>query len=220
MKRRSVLVITLFVICGVVLGILLTGPDGSYEDIPVSIVHSNMNIYRSEQEMASDADLIIVGTVETTLDQDQPYIVTSDDTGALLTFYTISPVRVEQVLQGTYSKEYLNIAQATAINTNSNGEKIRLVMDGYQELKKDKMYILYLKQVASYSDYYGALHGEDTYSPLALYQGVVNLSDNVLPAELNTNYGQQIQKLKAGALERFGAEAEAVTGLDLVRDTE
>ena len=220
MKKRLVWIVSLFVICGVILAALLSRQNGSYENIPVSVVHSNINIYSSEQEMASDADLIIVGTVETTLDQDQPYIVRSDDTNALLTFYTISPVRVYQVLQGTYNKEYLNIAQATAIHTNSNGEKIRLVMDGYQELKKDSIYILYLKQVASYSEYYGALHGEDTYSTLALYQGVINLSDNVSQAELNTDYGQQIQMLKSGALAHFGAEAEAVTGLDLVRDIE
>ena len=60
----------------------------------------------------------------------------------------------------------------------------------------------------------------DTYGILGVYHGVINLNEDLSPSEPDSSYYERVQTLKAGALERFGAEAEAVTGLDLVRDTE
>ena len=185
--------LVLVVVC-VVLVIYFHVPVTNHMDMEI-----NYQLYDHESHMYEIADLVVIGHVETSLKDDLALFESLPGQDHWSFCSTLSPFYVDRVLRGSLDGDTLNLLQPAAIGKRPDGRPVKHLVEKYQELKKDDVYILYLQKAASS---YRERFGEDTYMPLSVYLGVVNLSE--------PQTDERMIKLREEAIARFSVEIEEV----------
>ena len=217
MKKKSIIaIITAIVVCAIIAIISVYAVKQNEdvdEDLPVNRVPVNMKLYSTEEELDRDAKLIVIGFVKTNLDEDIPL---KDISAERSENSTISTFYIEKVLRGEYDKPTLTLIQAAVVREHE-GEKYIVTFDEYDALKKSNTYILYLDNIDEAAKKAYELP-QDSYGPLSLYHGVINLNEEVKRTTPDPNgydyFYERVTQLRNEVINRFRDDIKEVTGLE------
>lgn len=168
-------------------------------NIPILRTPTNHALYASAEELASKADLIVVGKTPIGFEQGQS-VGKFDDYGMISDYYTITPFQVKKLIKGSLSSREISIIQSAAI-VQSPGEtqKTLIMPEDYSPLKKNSSYILFLKEIDGVM--FPNLAGK--YSIMAVNQGKFNVDKTDLEEQKLERKGDTYTELKVKVLGKY-----------------
>lgn len=189
----------------------------SVEEPALQLTATNHAIFASAEELASRADLIVVGKTLKEFEQNslvyvsvadkskkrfQPNqsVIVYDETKSLLDYYTITQFEVKKVLKGSFSSKKIPVLQAGAIVPKS-GQKAKYILasEGFSPLKANSSYILFLAKI----DTVTFPNLADVYSIISINQGKFNLDKTDDKEQAIEIKDQQYKDLKAKVLDKY-----------------
>lgn len=193
------------------------GNNISVEKPALQITATNHAIFASAEELASRADLIVVGKTLKEFEQNslvyvsiatkskkrfQPNqsVIVYDETKSLLDYYTITQFEVKKVLKGSFSSKKISVLQAGAIVPKS-GHKAKYILasEDFSPLKANSSYILFLAKI----DTVTFPNLADVYSIISINQGKFNLDKTDDQEQAIEIKDQQYKDLKTKVLDKY-----------------
>lgn len=189
----------------------------SVEEPALQLTATTHAIFASAEELASRADLIVVGKTLKEFEQNslvyvsvadkskqrfQPNqsVIVYDETKSLLDYYTITQFEVKKFLKGSFSSKKVSVLQSGAMVPQS-GRKAKYVLasDGFSPLKANSSYILFLAKI----DTVTFPNLADVYSIISINQGKFNLDRTDDKEQAIEIKDQQYKYLKAKVLDKY-----------------
>lgn len=193
------------------------GNNISFEEPALQLTATSHITFASVEELASRADLIVVGktlkefeqnslvyvsVADTSKQRFQPNqsVIVYDETKSLLDYYTITQFEVKKVLKGSFSSKKISVLQAGAIVPKS-GQKAKYILasEDFSPLKANSAYILFLAKI----DTVTFPNLADVYSIISINQGKFNLDKTDDKEQAIEIKDQQYKDLKAKVLDKY-----------------
>ncbi|MFB4160376.1 hypothetical protein ACE1TF_10865 [Geomicrobium sp. JSM 1781026] len=144
-KTRILSITTLLTFSGILLYTLnFDDPD----DFPVAISFADTITFDNLEEMEEFSDAVVIGrTSDDFIDREHVNIYYED--GYLEDFYTLTNIDVHDVMH--YSEDRFNFSEEIKIVeplsiVGNEEEEVKLISEGYEELKADTDYLIFLKE--------------------------------------------------------------------------
>lgn len=189
----------------------------SIEEPTVQVTATNHMIYASVEELASRADLIVVGTTTKEFEQNKlvyisvadkskkrlqsnQSVIVYDETKSLVNYYTITQFEVKKILKGSAASKEIPVLQAGAMVPQS-GQKAKYILasEDFSPLKANSAYILFLAKIDAVT--FPNLAG--VYSIISINQGKFNLDKTDDREQALDIKDQQYKDLKAKVLDKY-----------------
>jgi hypothetical protein len=147
LKKTAIVLIGITVLFGSIY--FINKNEGSQvESVSMSSKHEG---FSSLEELEQDSEIIIIGKKESS-ENFVDKVSEGPEKGTINIFYTLSDVKVSKVLKNTTDKEInksLTVLERGAFDTNVLGKKQYIHVEGYELMKENKKYLLFLRESES-----------------------------------------------------------------------
>jgi hypothetical protein len=191
-KMKSLFTVSALIVC--LVAIFAFKFNVFSKTLKTVVVDANYVTYNSEEDLRNFADVVVIGTVSTDLKEDK-VVTTKNDLGRLDDFYTITPFKIQKLIKGDVTDKTIYINQPVAITKDTDNSDVKVVLDGYSELKKNSKYVLYLKKSSV-----------GNYSIVSVTQGKFNLDDTDKEEKDKIAENKQVSQLKEKVLKNIKTE--------------
>ncbi|BCG57094.1 hypothetical protein [Paenibacillus sp. URB8-2] len=147
--KLGLITIAVIIIASVSFFTLTYGSPKTSASIPKISINASYVKFETVSELDSSAELIIVGTPTQDFDE-RKHVVTTFDDGTLQDFYTITDVKVDQVIKAPKDSslangDSLSIIEPISYIEDGAGKK-KISFEDYTELKQSEKNIIFLKK--------------------------------------------------------------------------
>jgi len=191
--------------------------NNSVEESAFQLTATNHMTFASVEELASRADLIVVGKTTKEFEQNKlvyvsvadkskkrlqtnQSIIVYDETKSLLNYYTITQFEVKKILKGSAASKEIPVLQA-GVMVPQSGKKAKYILasEDFSPLKANSSYILFLAKIdtVTFPNLAGA------YSVISINQGKFNLDKTDDREQTIEIKDQQYKDLKAKILDKY-----------------
>jgi hypothetical protein len=191
--------------------------------LPVQRSLARYYTYDNVDDLESAADLIIFGKPQASLEDSQPIsipkseqakkdpvvnesvVVRDEQDGSMIDTYTITLVKVQKVLKGTFEEKEIRVLQPAAVVQELNQPPFISMVSDYTPLRKNTKYLLFLKEVdtANLPNLAGA------YSILSINQGKFNFDKADTEETDLEDENEQYRQLKLKVKKRYESRVNA-----------